>query len=267
MRDRSAGVVIVGHDVYEIEQRYDPIQLDVRDLRRPRRCGDCQLVMMIVFLSLLIESAPQLRQQQSEVLLVRRALDISLEPTLHGELPVDVDAVEQGRPAANEKIDRRTRESAPRRIGEGGIGKSRRAAPTSDGDDQFEMRVPHLQPAQLGEVSPELRGNRGTSITDPDVDASIAEHHGPIRPDQGESVEDVGELFRWKVGDRSALAPHTPGREIPDDARRRQCNRGCVSTIALIRRNEGEAERKSSKEKQTCRTHGSNLLDNSKRWL
>ena len=49
--------------------------------------------MPVVFPALRVELAPQLGEQQSEVLLVLGALDISFEPALHREFPIDIDAI------------------------------------------------------------------------------------------------------------------------------------------------------------------------------
>src|SRR2546423_15321927 len=44
VRDRAAGVIVVGHDVDEVEQRSDSVDLDVRNFFWSRRSGDRQLV-------------------------------------------------------------------------------------------------------------------------------------------------------------------------------------------------------------------------------
>src|SRR6185503_20109891 len=103
--DRATGVVVVGHDIDEIEQRHDSLDLEIGDLGWPRRGGDGQLVVMPVAPSLLVEPATELRQQQREVLLVGRPFDISLETALHRKLPIDVDAVEETRPSSNEEVN------------------------------------------------------------------------------------------------------------------------------------------------------------------
>src|ERR1700693_3517511 len=97
--------------------------------------------MAIVLLPLLIELTTQLRQKQGEVFLVGGTFDISLQTALHRELPVDIDSIEQARPAPNEEIDRRRREPASRGVGERGVGEARGAAPSSHRDGELEVRV------------------------------------------------------------------------------------------------------------------------------
>jgi hypothetical protein len=128
------------------------------------------------------------------------------------------------------------------------------------------MRVPRLQPPELGEIATRACRKHRAPITHTSVHASIAEDHRAIGRNQGEGVEDVSELFRGKVGDRSTLAPHTPGREIANDPHRRRWRR-TYPTLVDFRRNEGKAERKNGNENQTWWAHDPNLLDNSKRWL
>jgi hypothetical protein len=77
-------VVVVRHDVYEIEQRLDKRDLDVGDLLQPRGGGDGELVMPLIGRALLIELAAQLAEEKSEILLVSGPFDVSLQPSLTG---------------------------------------------------------------------------------------------------------------------------------------------------------------------------------------
>jgi hypothetical protein len=99
-------VVIVGHDIYEIEQPLDLSDLDVFDLLQARRGGDGELVMPAIDRALRIELPTQLAEQESEILLVCRPLDVPIQSSLDRELPVDVDAIEESRPLTNEEVKR-----------------------------------------------------------------------------------------------------------------------------------------------------------------
>ena len=72
--------------------------------------------MAFVPVALRVELTTQLGEEQREVLLVLRTLDIPLQSALDRKFPVDVDAVEETRPSPNEQVDRRSGEFATRSI-------------------------------------------------------------------------------------------------------------------------------------------------------
>src|SRR5438270_3778345 len=109
--------------------------------------------MSIVPTALHVELTTQLGEEKSEVLFVLRPLGVSPETTFDGKLPVDVDAVEESRPAPDEKIDGRAGELASRFVSQRGIGESRRSRPAANRDRQLEMRVMRLEAPQFAEIS------------------------------------------------------------------------------------------------------------------
>src|SRR5215208_5157323 len=210
---------VVSHDVDPVEDLSGLAQLeaDDRDLTPSRnRCR--QRVALARGRTKRVELAAKLLKEERAVSPILRSIGVLRQTATDGIFPVDVDAVEDARPARQEELDARGDERSPLLFGRDGIRETSRAGPAAHRDQCPQVRMPLFQQSELLEVALEFRAGRDVGV--PDVRLGVLEHGSPILVDKPKGVVDVGELVGGDIERCEVLRLACPPGVVPDNPSR-----------------------------------------------
>src|SRR5215203_344822 len=186
---------VVGHDVDPVEDPSGLAQLEAGDWDlTPSRNRGRQQVALTHGRAERVELAAQLLEEERAVPPIFRSIGVLRQTATDGVLPVDVDPVEDARPAGQEELDARGDERSPLLFSGHGVGEVCRSRPATNRDQRPQMWMPRFQHLELMEVAFEA-GEVGTvrNVSVPEIGLGIRENGSSIGVEQRKRIVDVCE--------------------------------------------------------------------------